>query len=168
MKRKVLALFIGAALALSSALTPVFAAQGTDGNELQVAEAQKLEIHGKEWSGVNFTLRTDSGLYPDNIPVGEDGVLRLEIGGSSSYILSCLQTDEPKAASEAAAEPAKSEQDAETESNVRGIPIRHIIIFGGGMLLAGGTLLAFKLLGNKQIIYSDDDDDLEPDDDDEK
>ena len=170
MKNKLSILIMSLMLALGSAVTPVFAAQGTDGNELQVAEPSQLEIQlGEEWSGVNFTLRTDSGLYPDNIPVGEDGVLRLEIGGSSSYILSCLQTDEPKAASEAEEEPEQGEQDIEPEANVRGIPVKHIIIFGGGLFLAGGTLLAFKLLGNKQVIYSDDDDDeLEPDDDDEE
>jgi len=70
------------------------AAQGTNGDEMQVATPEKLEIHlGQEWAGVTFELTTDYGKYPDPIPVGEDGVLRLEIGGSSSYILSCLSSE---------------------------------------------------------------------------
>lgn len=65
--------------------------QGTDGTELEVVQAQQLEIQlGQAWSGVEFQLRTDAGKYPDPIPVGEDGVLRVEIGGSESYLLTCL------------------------------------------------------------------------------
>ena len=69
-------------------------AQGTNGDEMQVATPEQLEIHlGQEWAGVAFELTTDYGKYPDPIPVGEDGVLRLEIGGSSSYVLSCLSSE---------------------------------------------------------------------------
>lgn len=67
------------------------AQQGTDGTELEVVKAQQLEIQlGQAWTGVEFQLRTDAGKYPDPIPVGEDGVLRVEIGGSESYLLTCL------------------------------------------------------------------------------
>ena len=67
------------------------AQQGTDGTELEVVQAQQLEIQlGQAWTGVEFQLRTDAGKYPDPIPVGEDGVLRVEIGGSESYLLTCL------------------------------------------------------------------------------
>lgn len=72
-------------------LSPPMAHADTDGTEIQVVQPERLEIQlGTAWAGVEFQLRTDSGLYPDPIPVGEDGVLRLEIGGSSSYILSCM------------------------------------------------------------------------------
>ena len=72
-------------------LSPPMAHADTDGTEIQVLQPERLEIQlGTAWAGVEFQLRTDSGLYPDPIPVGEDGVLRLEIGGSSSYILSCM------------------------------------------------------------------------------
>lgn len=67
------------------------AQQGTNGTELEVVQAQQLEIQlGQAWSGVEFQLRTDAGKYPDAIPVGEDGVLRVEIGGSENYLLTCL------------------------------------------------------------------------------
>ena len=72
-------------------LSPPMAHADMDGTEIQVLQPERLEIQlGTAWAGVEFQLRTDSGLYPDPIPVGEDGILRLEIGGSSSYILSCM------------------------------------------------------------------------------
>ena len=67
--------------------------QGTDGTELQVMKPQNLQIHlGEDWAGAAFELTTDAGKYPGIIVVGEDGVLRLEIGGSENYILSCVNT----------------------------------------------------------------------------
>ena len=73
-------------------VTPVYAVQqGTDGSELQVVKAEQLEIQlGTAWSGVEFQLKTDAGVYPGAVKVGTDGVLRLEIGGSSRYILTCM------------------------------------------------------------------------------
>lgn len=68
-------------------------AQGTDGTELEVIQPQNLEIQlGESWAGVEFELKTDAGMYPGVITVDEDGVLRLEIGGSENYILSCLNS----------------------------------------------------------------------------
>ena len=59
---------------------PAFARDGTDGTELQIATPEQLEIQlGTAWAGVEFQLKTDAGLYPGTIPVGDDGVLRLEI-----------------------------------------------------------------------------------------
>ena len=76
---------------ISSVVIPVYA--DTDGTELQVVEPQKLEIQlGQSWAGVEFTLKTDAGMYPNAISVDETGVLKLEIGGSKSYVLSCLQS----------------------------------------------------------------------------
>lgn len=61
---------------LCSSVVPVWAEpQGTDGTELQVAQPEQLEIQlGAEWAGVEFQMKTDAGLYPDTIPVGQDGV----------------------------------------------------------------------------------------------
>ena len=68
------------------------AAQGTDGTELEVVQPEQLEIQlGESWAGVAFELKTDAGMYPGVILVGEDGILRLEIGGSTSYILRRVQ-----------------------------------------------------------------------------
>ena len=89
---------LGTVLALGLSLVMLFpvtasAAEGTDGTEMQVLEAEQLEIQlGSDWAGVEFELKTDAGMYPGTIAVGEDGVLRLEIGGSSSYILTCINS----------------------------------------------------------------------------
>lgn len=66
----------------------------TDGTEMKILQAQQLEVQlGTAWAGVEFQLRTDAGLYPGTVKVGDDGVLRMEIGGSKSYVLSCLNSD---------------------------------------------------------------------------
>lgn len=94
--RKSLATFV-----LAGALVTTFGSgisvsaenQGTDGTEIQVMEAEQLEVQlGKEWAGKEFQLKTDAGLYPGTITVGEDGVLRTELGGSTRYILTCMLT----------------------------------------------------------------------------
>lgn len=99
--KKLITSFGAALCALCLCIAPVYA--DTDGTELQVTEASTLEIQlGADWAGVEFQLKTDVGMYPDTISVGDDGVLRLEIGGSSTYTLSCLNSSVavPKAPTE--------------------------------------------------------------------
>lgn len=93
-----------AAFVLAGALVTTFGSgisvsaenQGTDGTEIQVMETEQLEVQlGKEWAGKEFQLKTDVGLYPGTITVGEDGVLRTELGGSTRYILTCMLTENP-------------------------------------------------------------------------
>lgn len=150
--------------------------QGTDGDELQLMEAEKLEIQlGPEWAGVEFQLKTDAGMYPGNVVVGEDGVLRMEIGGSKTYVLSCLNSSveipEPTqapATTEPEAEPAEDEtvpeeKQTETDENtVAGIPVLHIAMFGGGLLLAVGSLIVMHVVKRRresEPAYDDEDDD---------
>ena len=85
---KCLALILSLVCILCFPVQASAVSQGTDGTELEVVQPEQLEIFlGRAWSGVEFQLRTDAGKYPDPIPVGEDGILRLEIGGSESYFL---------------------------------------------------------------------------------
>ena len=159
------------------------AAQGTNGDEMQVATPEKLEIHlGQEWAGVTFELTTDYGKYPDPIPVGEDGVLRLEIGGSSSYVLSCLSSaEEAPAPSETipaeettSADTTPSEdattgtdnlvdietiEPVEEEGTVAGIPVTNIVLFGGGLVLAVGALVGINLVQKRRAQSSNNADD---------
>ena len=97
--RKSLAAFaLAGALAatLGSGILASAENQGTDGTEIQVMEAERLEVQlGKEWASRGFQLKTDAGLYPGTITVGDDGVLRTELGGSKHYILTCMLTDNP-------------------------------------------------------------------------
>lgn len=122
--------------------------QGTDGSELQVEQAQHLEIQlGEDWAGTAFQLKTDSGLYPGDILVDTDGVLRLEIGGSQSYILSCLnlnltpsETDETQ--------PEEDKTDTKHLASVE-IPKTTLILFGGGLIVAVITLVGAHFLSRR-------------------
>ena len=164
-------------------------AQGTDGTELEVIQPSNLEIQlGEAWAGVEFELKTDAGMYPGVITVGEDGVLRLEIGGSENYILSCLNSTveipipgetlpaaEETAPADGPGTEATEEQDstadpsettahdqtepaAEVDGTVAGIPITHIALFGGGLVIAIGTLVGIHFFQKKRESSNEDDD----------
>ena len=94
MKRKFQSLFLPLALLfVFHLLHSPLAFADTDGSEIQVVSPSYLEVQlGPAFAGTEFQFRTDTGIYPGLIQVGEDGVLRLEIGGSSHYILSSVGT----------------------------------------------------------------------------
>lgn len=166
-KLMIISLFIVCTVTATTA--SAYPAQGTEGDELQVAEAQHLEIQlGTEWTGVEFMLKTDAGIYPDLIPVDETGVLSFEIGGSKSYILSCMQSSAPipelimqaPVTIDAETIAEESIKSIEEESNVSGIPITHIVMFGAGILIAIGILVAIHISNkNKQTVQNDEEDD---------
>lgn len=145
--------------------------QGTDGDELQVLEAEQLEIQlGADWAGVEFELKTDAGMYPGDVVVGEDGILRLEIGGSKSYILTCMNSSvqvpdpEQAPATEEASENDSAGTTQTEESTAAGIPTMHLILFGGGMAIAIGTLIGLYVIKRcKQLNPQYQDDDEEED-----
>lgn len=157
-------------ICIFSLATPVYAAQqGTNGDELQVIEPAQLEIQlGLNWSGVEFQMKTDAGIYPDTIAVGNDGSLRLEIGGSREYILSCMNSsvlgpkpDGYTSSAEPTQAPATTESnlsssadDGKSEYNddetVAGIPIKHLVFFIVGMILAIGSLMIIYITKNKR------------------
>lgn len=143
--------------------------QGTNGDELQLVEAQKLEIQlGTEWAGVEFQLKTDAGLYPGTITVGKDGVLRTEIGGSTAYILTCLDSavTVPEPMQDSATTEQQDQNNFETdmaetgETSSTGIPALHIALFAGGMVIAVGVLVAMHVLKQHRetdSVYDDED-----------
>ncbi len=122
--RKKLCRYLLASVAMACVLcTPAASvraeSQGTDGTEIQVMEAEKLEIQlGAGWAGVEFQLKTDAGMYPGTIKVGEDGVLRTELGGSRSYVLTCMAS--AAAAPETAQVPATTEETQTETGNMDG------------------------------------------------
>lgn len=148
--------------------------QGTDGTELQVMKPQNLQIHlGEEWAGIGFELTTDAGKYPGIIVVGKDGVLRLEIGGSENYILSCLNSssDIPSTGDELQLEegseaptepevgtvPVESAPEGSEEGNQVQIPVKHMVLFGGGLVLAFVALAGIHYSQSKRAAVSRDD-----------
>ncbi len=189
---------IAKAMALLLAMVCIFCfpvsasatAQGTDGTELEVIQPSNLEIQlGESWAGVEFELKTDAGMYPGVITVGEDGVLRLEIGGSENYILTCMNStveipepdetlptaeetapaDESDAETTEVLEPAEdptegtasdqTEPEEVSDGTVAGIPIAHIALFGGGLVVAIGALVGIHFYQKKRQCSNTDDDD---------
>ena len=153
--------------------------QGTDGTELQVMKPQNFQIHlGEEWAGIGFELTTDAGKYPGVIPVGEDGVLRLEIGGSENYILSCLNSSsnipstgdelqleegsEAPTEAEESTVPVESAPEDSEEGNQVQIPVKHMVLFGGGLVLALVALAGIHYGQSKRAAVSreDEEDDI--------
>ena len=148
----------------------------TDGTEIQVVQPEQLEIQlGPAWTGVEFQLQTDAGLYPEPISVGEDGILRLEIGGSSRYVLSCLSSPvQPAPAAPEVGQPAEiidaenaipqtvpspvptpspaapslapeSLPSNQPAEQVNEIPVKYVMILGGGVLVAIGLLIGLRI-----------------------
>ena len=153
--------------------------QGTDGTELQVMKSQNLQIHlGEDWAGAGFELTTDAGKYPGVIVVGEDGVLRLEIGGSENYILSCLNSSadisfsgdelQQEEGSDAPTEqdegtvPVEATPEVSKEGNQVQIPVKHMVMFGGGLILALVALVGIHYGQSKRASVSreDEEDDI--------
>ena len=151
--------------------------QGTDGTELQVMKPQNLQIHlGEDWAGAGFELTTDAGKYPGVIVVGEDGVLRLEIGGSENYILSCLNSSsdipstgdelQQEEGSEAPTEPEEGTMPVESapedseEGNQVQIPVKHMVLFGGGLILALMALAGIHYSKRAAVSREDEEDDI--------
>lgn len=147
-------------LVLMLTLNVTYSFADTDGTELQVIQPETLEVQlGEEWAGVQFQLMTDAGIYPEKIAVDDDGVLSLELGGSSKYTLSCLSSsvavpdqDEKEAEEsedrndiERDADPKQKDETSDVKT-VAGIPILHIALFSGGMTLAIATLLIMKFI----------------------
>lgn len=141
---------------LCFSVVPVWAEpQGTDGTEFQVAQPEQLEIQlGSEWAGVEFQMKTDAGLYPGTISVGQDGVLRLEIGGSKSYVLTCMNsatktpspTQAPATTESQPEEKTEGSLAEEKDATVAGIPVLHLCLFVGGMILAVGGLITMYVV----------------------
>ena len=186
---KTIALLLSLVCILCFPVPASAASQGTDGTELEVIQPQNLEIQlGEAWAGVEFELKTDAGMYPGVITVSEDGVLRLEIGGSENYILTCMNSPveipipgetlpaaeettpvdgsgtEPSTEQDPTADPSETtapdqtEPAAEDDGTVVGIPITHIALFGGGLVIAIGTLVGIHFYQKKRESNNADDD----------
>ena len=69
----------------------------TDANTPHITQQpdQLILQLGARWAGVEFELRTDAGVFPVPVVVDESGILRVELGGSSTYSLSCIDSSIP-------------------------------------------------------------------------
>lgn len=151
--KRLLPMILICILLASCLVFPASAKEGTEGDELQVLQPEQLEIQlGAELAGAQFSLKTDAGMYPGTVVADANGTLKLEIGGSSSYVLTRL--DAASAAPAAAVltgnpvqpvseMPAGETETAAPEETVPAepaqqdntIPTKHIVLFAGGTVL---------------------------------
>lgn len=168
MKRKIKGFLISAVFYCMLLAGPVLAAQGTDGTEPRVLDAQTLTIRlGPAWAGAQFALKTDVGPYPGTVAVGDDGVLRMEIGGSKAYELVCLEEAAPvrepgETETDADMAQAETEGRADEDESSPAIPVLHTALFAGSILAALGIFIfAHVVKSRREAGYDDDDDDGE-------
>lgn len=129
----------------------------TDGTEPQITQQpdQLVLQLGTRWAGVEFELRTDAGIFPAPIVVDENGVLTMDLGGSTTYTLSCINSTVPipdpvqdtSPAPQQAAEDGQvliSDPSQQTNPSA-GIPSGTLVIFLLGLACAAGGLIALYL-----------------------
>jgi hypothetical protein len=170
MQKKKLLFHAFLALTLVFALTPTVALADTNGTEIQVADTpDKLVLQlGAEWAGVEFELKTDAGVFPAPVVVDTHGILRMDLGGSKTYTLSCLKVaatvpvpspsaevspSGPVAAATESVNPAETPGSEDAEG---GIPTTHLILFIGGLVIAVGGLIAIRLVRQRKEAYYED------------
>lgn len=176
------ALLLCAAVPAYAAMAPdEYVPDDTDGTEMQLMEPAQLELYfGPEWAGAQFTLETDVGGYPGTIPVSNDGTVRMEIGGSHSYVLRLVSTvavppaaatsTETETVPGAAGDGADSAgvtqapdapADTQEEEDSGGIPVVPIICFLGGLVIAVGVLIGMRILSRRRVEdeYDDEEED---------
>ena len=178
--KRILPLMLTCIVLISCLIFPASAKEGTEGNEQQVLQPEQLEIHlGAELAGAQFSLKTDAGMYPGTVAADANGILKLEIGGSSAYVLTRLdpettaasapastestgdpssEASESAEAAEAAAatDPTAAAEPAPQADN--SIPTKHIILFAGGTVLCVAFLVtSFVLKRKREKAYEEDD-----------
>ena len=136
-----------AALCLAMCLcTTAFA--DTDGTEPKITQQpdQLVLQLGTRWAGVEFELRTDAGVFPAPIIVDETGVLTMDLGGSTTYTLSCINSTVPIPDPPAEQVPPSGQvqqpQEQVPAGEPAGVPIAPMVVFFVGLACGIGGLVA--------------------------
>lgn len=88
------ALLIAFILSLTMGTIAYADTNGTEPKIVQQPDQLILQL-GTRWAGVEFELRTDAGIFPVPVVVNESGVLTMDLGGSTTYTLSCIESTVP-------------------------------------------------------------------------
>ena len=149
-------------MVLTAVLTPAAYAD-TDGTEPKIVQQpdQLVLQLGTRWAGVEFELRTDAGIFPVPVVVDEYGILTMDLGGSTTYTLSCIhstapipdqepeQTDPPPPVSSEPAPTAPDNPSPQQEVEKGGIPLP-AVIFLVGLAAVGGVFIALHITKKRQ------------------
>lgn len=162
--RRGLAAMLAAGI-LALALSPTAFAD-TDESTLNMAkEPDKLVLQlGTRWAGVEFELRTDAGIFPVPVVVGESGVLTMDLGGSKTYTLTCMDSTVsiPAPGQNQAGEESQTpqitaspESPQPTPAPSQQAPIWPVVIFVAGLAAASGAFIALQISKRRQMDYDD-------------
>jgi hypothetical protein len=168
LKRSLISLMVFTVIAVFSTAV-VFA--DTNGSEIQITDQpDKLILQlGPQWAGVEFELKTDAGVFPVPVVVDATGILKMDLGGSKTYILSCLASDvtapgpdnpaETQTTAPPSATTADSGEESAAEQSKGGVPTGILIMFLLGLAAAVGGLLAMRYVKRRRESYDYDDED---------
>ena len=166
MKSKAMASII--LLLVAAATLPAIAKANTDGSELQATDQPDRLILklGPQWAGTEFELKTDAGVFPAPVVVDSVGILRMDLGGSRTYTLSCITPIAPAPAMQpaleptaAAPEPSPEVDDSPEPQPVKGsgVPALQLVVFLIGLVIAAGGLAAIRYFKRRRDAYYYDD-----------
>ena len=128
----------------------------TDGTEPKITQQpdQLVLQLGARWAGVEFELRTDAGVFPVPVVVDESGILRMDLGGSTTYTLSCINSTvsipdpeptEPDTPPTTQQDPAPSQPPANNTSGSNTRNVVPVVFFLAALALAVVGLVALFL-----------------------
>ncbi|RKI69640.1 hypothetical protein D7V91_04530 [bacterium 1xD42-67] len=158
------------AIVLSLVLAPAALADTGDNTPKISQQPDQLVLQlGTRWAGVEFELRTDAGVFPAPVVVDEGGVLRMDLGGSTTYTLSCIESSIPipgpvtgEAPGNETLPPADNtpvQQQPQTSSpepvpapapKQQSVPLGPLVIFLMGVAAVGGGMISFWILKRRQ------------------
>lgn len=155
---------------LSLALAPAALADTSDTTQKITQQPDQLVLQlGVRWAGVEFELRTDAGVFPVPVVVNESGVLRMDLGGSTTYTLSCIDSTVPIPSPVAGEMPSNETTPPEKDVPVQAppqtsapepapapapsqqnIPLVPLVVFLVGLAAVGGGMIAYWVLKRQQ------------------
>ena len=141
----------------------------TDGTEPKITQQpdQLVLQLGARWAGVEFELRTDAGVFPVPIVVDETGVLTMDLGGSTTYTLSCINSTVPipdpsteqtpaGSAQQPSEETQQPQEQPAAEDPSTGIPIVPLAVFLIGLVCGIGVLIALYISKRRSLEIDND------------
>ena len=135
----------------------------TDANTPQITQQpdQLVLQLGARWAGVEFELRTDAGVFPVPVVVDESGILRMDLGGSTTYTLSCINStvpipdpsaeqvpdtqQQPDSSAQQPSGQVQQPQEQVPAGEPAGVPIAPMVVFFVGLACGIGGLVALYL-----------------------